>query len=184
MRIFRLPSVCAQPCVSAATTLQAKLPRRSRAGELLMSLVIAWLRASSPSQPFPDRAAPCAEWPPKSCPASAAPVSLRHGALWKARWRWLVLSNELHASPRGFLRSPRGQIHRPAWRRTSLRAYRGAHVRWFVLRHTGIKYPMIKRNRYELSILLQSGGIIIREGIVAGCEHTLDELRRVRSCTL
>jgi hypothetical protein len=49
---------------------------------------------------------------------------------------------------------------------------------------TGIRYPRIKRNRYERSILLQSGGIIIREGIVAGCEHTLDELRRVRSCTL
>src|SRR3981189_1893515 len=87
MRIFRLPSVCAQPCVSAAITLQAKLPRRSRAGEPLMSLVIAWLRAFSPSQPFPDRAAPCAEWPPKSCPASAAPISLRPGAVWKARWR-------------------------------------------------------------------------------------------------
>src|SRR5689334_22904069 len=40
---------------------------------------------------------------------------------------------------------------------------------------TGIRYPRIKRNRYERSILLQSGGIIIREGIVAGCEHTLDE---------
>ena len=28
------------------------------------------------------------------------------------------------------------------------------------------------------------GGILYGEGIVAGCEHRLDELRRVRSCTL
>jgi hypothetical protein len=34
--------------------------------------------------------------------------------------------------PRGFLRSLRGRIHRPEWRRISLRAHRGAHVQWFV----------------------------------------------------
>ncbi len=42
----------------------------------------------------------------------------------------------------------------------------------------------IKRNRYERAILLQSVVLLYGEGIVAGCEHTLDELRRVRSCTL
>ena len=31
---------------------------------------------------------------------------------------------------------------------------------------------------------LQSVVLIYGEGIVAGCEHTLDELHRVRSCTL
>ena len=31
---------------------------------------------------------------------------------------------------------------------------------------------------------LQSVVLLYGEGIVAGCEHTLDELRRVRSCTL
>ena len=43
---------------------------------------------------------------------------------------------------------------------------------------------LAKRNRYERSILLLSVVLLYREGIVAGCEHTLDELRRVRSCTL
>jgi hypothetical protein len=42
----------------------------------------------------------------------------------------------------------------------------------------------IKRNRYERSILLQSVVLLYGEGIVAGCEDTLDELRRVRSCIL
>ena len=135
MRTFRLLSVCAQPYAPGGTTLQAKPLRRFRAGELSMSLVIAWLRASSPIRRFPDRAAPCAEWLPKFCPASAAPISLRPGALWKAQWRWLVSSNALHASPRGFLRFPRGRIHRPVWRRTSLRAHRGAPFDGLFLRH-------------------------------------------------
>src|SRR5271165_3259707 len=128
-RTFRLLSVCAQQYAPAGTALQEKPLRRFRAGELSMSLVIAWLRAPSPIRRFRDRAAPCAEWLPKFCPASVAPISLRPGALWKARWLWLVSSNALHASPCGFLRFPRGRIHRPVWRRISLRAHRGAPVR-------------------------------------------------------
>jgi hypothetical protein len=132
MRTFRLLSVGAQPNASAATTPQTKPPHRSRAGEPSMSLVSAWPRASSPIRPFPDRAAPCAEWPPKFCPPSAAPISPRPGALWKAQSRLLVSLNALHVSPRGFHRFPRERIHRPVWRRISLRAHRGAHDRWFV----------------------------------------------------
>jgi hypothetical protein len=33
-------------------------------------------------------------------------------------------------------------------------------------------------------ISLQSVILLYGEGIVAGCEHTLDELHRVRNCTL
>jgi hypothetical protein len=131
-RIFPRQSASAQQFAFGATKLPSSPPPRFRAGELSMSPVIAWVTAFSPSRHFPGPAALSCEWPPKFFPASAALISLRPDALWKARWRWLVLSTALHASLRGFLRSLRGRIRRLEWRRTFLRAHRAAHVRWFV----------------------------------------------------
>jgi hypothetical protein len=132
MRIFPLGSVSGRQYAFDGTMLPVSPPRRFRVGELSKSPVIAWETASSPSRRFASPAAPSCEWHPKFYPASAALISLQPDALWTAQWRWLVSSIALHASQREFLRSLRGRIHRPGWRRTFLRAHRAGHVRWFV----------------------------------------------------
>jgi hypothetical protein len=132
MRIFPLQSVSAQQYGFGGTMLPSSPPYRFRAGEPSMSPVNAWVRASSPSRRFAGPAVPSCESPPKFYPASVALISRRPDALWKAQWRWLVSLTALRASQREFLRSLRGRIHRPGWRRTFLRAHRAVHVRWFV----------------------------------------------------